>query len=148
MEIQEIARIARKSMERVDTGVYPYWRMMEDAPEWLENICFVAHDSELPDNFKYECIVDALEAIAEEGDDYTDALPDPDCLYVNLFQWIERGQVSVAYVDDVLSEFGADVGGFYSLIQYAQQREREEVANLVYHELEKVLEDMLEDEEA
>lgn len=101
--VQNIAKEARDWFELIEVEDRKFWARKKDAPDWIEDLTFSAHDNGewFPDDHRYELIVSALEWIADEADpldtssDFADAQVD---VYTHgrlawLGQYEEAGEV-------------------------------------------------------
>jgi hypothetical protein len=118
-----------------------YYTRTDDAPEWVTDMCHHAHDRMLPDDYRYQFIVDALGAMLDHDWDTLDADEldsseiadlelEPDIYTHDLTDWLHSSLDRVGIVNDVAEEFG----GFDSIeahLSIAQLQEKEEVAYLV-----------------
>src|SRR5260370_17043414 len=84
-----------------------FWRVKDGAPEWVQELCFAAHDAGdiFPDDWRYHFIVEALAAPSEEGEDDTEA----DIWTSDLCAWLASNLNRGSYVDDAVSEDGGGV---------------------------------------
>lgn len=129
--IRTRAETVRKHFEQAkrDSGA-SYWRAKDDAPEWMGDFCREAHGTDmLPDDYRYECIVDALDAIAdcEDEESARESMEQGvDCGYHAMAQWLGSNTQRFGYCDEAASDFGpfAEVD---KMIQAGQLRERGEV---------------------
>ncbi len=101
------------------------------------------HGGMLPDDWKYEFIVDALDVLEEneDTDEARDGLPESDIYHVDLLRWVGSHLERAGYVDEHLEEF-EDCREFFAALQGGQRKEREEVFSAVLSALES-----MEDEE-
>lgn len=118
-----------------------YYRTTDNRPKWLQALCMDAHDDMMPDDTKYEYIVDALENLAENGDDddrareWVDSATD--VYNHDLTAWLHSHNGRMEYctraVEDGLLEAGAPIDRQLAVGQYL---EREEVLHSVKRSLE------------
>lgn len=91
----------------------------DDSPEWVSDLVRDAHQGDLPNDWRYETIVEILSAISEGGDDP----PEPEIYTRALLQWLaggdEIGPSRVDEYDRAVEEFG-DSGSLVANIQLAQ----------------------------
>lgn len=121
-------------------------RLKADAPEGLRDLVRSAHGDALPDDWRYECIENALQYIAEnphEEDAAIFAEGETDVYTSNLLAWVASGNGRVGYVDDAIREFGPAVS-LDGLLRSGQYAEAYEVFGLVWE----ALADLAEDEPA
>jgi hypothetical protein len=152
MTVEKIAEEARSWFEyrkrRPDRE--DAWFHKDGAPAWITDLCRAAHDAGselmLPDDYRYEYVIDALDHLAEGGDP-SDYAPEADIHYSELAAWFGSRVSRSGYVDDAREEglFGPDTD-IYAQIAAGQVREREEVFGLVLRFLEQRAEE-LEDSE-
>lgn len=92
-----------------------------------------AHGDFLPDDFRYEMIVDALYAFGdcEDDADLEEVQLEPDVYNHDLLKWLSSNLNRIAYCDETREEFGLIDADLMTLITYGQQREKDEVISLV-----------------
>lgn len=143
MTIQELAQ------EWLDWFVWDKDReiyyLKENAPSELLEVVRMAHGDMLPDNYKYEFIVEALEAIADyDGDeDDIEELADEleaDCYDSDLLDWLNSHSIRIWYVDKAVEEMGHG-GGIMEDIAMGQVEEKREVFFTVLEDLRENLEE-------
>lgn len=143
MTIQELAQ------EWLDWFVWDKDReiyyLKENAPSELLEVVRMAHGDMLPDNYKYEFIVEALEAIADyDGDeDDIEELADDleaDCYDSDLLEWLNSHSIRTWYVDKAVEEMGHG-GGIMEDIAMGQVEEKREVFFTVLEDLRENLEE-------
>lgn len=109
-----------------------YWKKTEAAPEWVAELCREAHrswdDLMLPDDYRYQFIVDALDILSEfeDEDDITSALESSVDVYTaDLTAWLASSADRLIYCDDAAQEYGAprDTAHLLAMGQYAERRE-------------------------
>ena len=124
MTIQEkAAEIRRMFTEKTRNDGSKYWST-DSEDEAIRAMCHEAHGEMLPDDWKYRCIVDALDLIAD-ADDVDDVTIEPDVYTADLTAWLASHNGRVDYLTRVLEEFGTTDG--IGAIAMAQAFEREEV---------------------
>ncbi|HUM42868.1 MAG TPA: hypothetical protein PKI14_07970 [Fervidobacterium sp.] len=119
--------------------------LKENAPYELLEVVRMAHGDMLPDNYKYEFIVEALEAIADyDGDeDDIEELADDleaDCYDSDLLEWLNSHSIRTWYVDKAVEEMGHG-GGIMEDIAMGQVEEKREVFFTVLEDLRENLEE-------
>ena len=129
-----IQTLATEMYEAFESAVRPtsgetFRKLKDDAPEWMTTVCRKAHDNAemLPDDWRYEFIEQALDALAEHED--ADAARDclePDVYTSDLTAWLHSLDSRVYYIDDALREWGMP-GDAFKLLASAQLFEKEEV---------------------
>jgi len=105
--------------------------LKEDAPSELLEVVRMAHGDMLPDNYKYEFIVEALEAIADycgDEEDIEDLVLDfePDAYTSELLDWLGSNLERQYYVDEAVSQLGHGEG-IMEDIAMGQVEEKREV---------------------
>ena len=151
--LESVAREAYDAMERAtrEDGSQ-YVRVKDDAPEWVRTMVYDAHSDILPDDWRYQTIRDAIEAIMDGGtDDPSDEArhafaDDADVYNSDLLEWVGSHASRPGYVDEAQSEFG-EPRDFMHGIQMGQYLERGEVYGLVLDSLSSRLGDLLDEEE-
>lgn len=101
-----------------------------------------AHADMLPDDYKFDFIVQALDAIAECSADLEDISIEPDIYNFDLFKWVQSHGERQGYCNEVLAEYGHGIClDFMAIIAQAQQREKEEVLHSVLESLRRITEE-------
>ena len=145
--VQELAKLARCafSLETRDNGS-EYWRRNPCAPDWITELCHTAHGDMLPEDYRYQFIVEALDAL-EEAEDPDEARDGYEFEWRNysLALWLGSHGHRFSYCDDWASEHGyelnnAEGGDTVGLRQGGHLAERWEVLDLVRGSLEAHLE--------
>jgi len=147
MDVQQLAAEALSHFEGAERPNGEHFRRTKaDAPEWVKDLAREAHGDFLPDDWRYSAIEDALEVIAERGEDddarheYADA--QVDVYNAGRSDWLESSIYRGAYCDEAAEEFGYDKDqGVYGLIGLGQYAEAEEVYGLVLAQLVALVED-------
>lgn len=129
----------------------PYVRTTDDAPEWVGGLVRHAHGNFMPDDWRYKCIRDALDFIAESTEAELAELVDlahdfadrADVYNADLLRWVASSLRRMGYVDEAMQEHGAQSLGI--ALQQGQYLERREVCELVLDALRERL-DEIEDE--
>ena len=112
----------------------------------IQDILFKAHDDMLPDDYKYEFIVDALCAICDidaqeydTEDDFRDQLleqVEADICNGSLLKWLASNLQRIGYCDEYLSEFSPSLGeGIMPIIAGGQYLEKTEVYSSIFDSL-------------
>lgn len=111
-----------------------YTKLKSSAPDWVTDLVYEAHGGMLPDDWRYKCISEACEAIADgtSGEEFAD---DVDVFSADLYDWLSSHGARRAYTDDARAEFGPGEN-IDNDIMRGQYMERLEVYDLVYAELE------------
>lgn len=108
----------------------------DDAPDYVTELCRHVHDGMMPDDYRYEFLVDALNGIDEQLCS-VDSLDDLDRYYnidanvytVELLRWLASNIRRTEYVDECLQEFEHTETS--ALLMHAQELEQLEVTTLV-----------------
>jgi hypothetical protein len=116
----------------------------DDRPDWVQELCHHAHGDMLPDDWRYEFIVTALDVIAEADDD-----ADPDAIreqfqdeceadiYTHeLTSWLGSRADRAGYCDEACEGYGLEGGDTLQRIGLGQRAEKLEVFALVLEWLE------------
>lgn len=120
-------------------------RIKDGAPEWVMQLAFKAHGDLLPDDFRFQVIREALDALADQyndDDDFeqaTDEFADDVDVYTSdLTAWLGSHSSRPGYCDEAREEMGTDSRGIVQDIQRGQYMERREVFQLVVEALREV----------
>lgn len=116
----------------------------DDAPEWVGDVVHAVHGDMLPDDWTYETIKDAADAIAEDGED---AELEADIYTHSLLTWLRDYPGAVGYVDDAAEQFG-EVAGIIEQIQRGQYVAQAEIVAAVISQLELLEDDEDDDDES
>ena len=164
MTIQELAQEWLDWFEvgKRDDGK-TFFYLKDGAPEELHKMVRRVHGDMLPDDYKYEYIVGALEAIADyDGDEYgyivgaLEAIADydgdeddieeladeleADCYDSDLLDWLNSHSIRTWYVDKAVEEMGHGEGVMND-IAMGQVEEKREVFFTVLEDLRENLEE-------
>lgn len=128
------------------------YRTKDGAPEWLRDLVHEAHGDMLPDDWRYEAIMDALSHIgdtdAETADDLDDESHEFADGHVDVYnaaraEWLASHLARGGYVDQAIDDGLADPSqGVYQLIGVGQYVELEEVFASVRQSLADRLEEL------
>ena len=147
--IEELARELSRALERTkrtsgehEPGLDHYVRLKDGSPHWMTEVCHAAHGDTLPDDWRYEFIEDATDALAESGGDLDaaqEALDESDhYVYTSqLTGWLHSSNVRLGYVEDASEEFGGDLDTAQALGLGIRVEQRETLRR-VYRALEDV----------
>jgi hypothetical protein len=116
-----------------------FYCLKDKAPKWMTGVCCAAHENGaiLPDDYRYQFIVDALEIIAEGGtsDEAQEGFDNWESdIYTNsLTAWLHSRCDRVEYLTQAIGDGSKDGCGALS---YAQCLEFQETAQAVLSALE------------
>ena len=111
-----------------------YWRRKDGAPEWVAEMVHEAHGSMMPDDWRYDFIVQALCALEADGEDAT---LEADVYNHELQDWFGSHSDRVAFTDQALEDGMAGTeSGIMAIVSMGQYLEKEEVLGLVREFLE------------
>lgn len=110
-----------------------------NCPQWFTDLCRNAHcGGEMgPDDWRYEFIQDALNAI--ENDDTGETEPDVDNLYpytADRLKWLASRLDRYSYCDEAMAEWGTGFTDTATLVGFGMQFELLEVYSSVRRSLE------------
>jgi hypothetical protein len=124
------------------------WKQNITIPQELVDLAQTAHDGMMPDDYKYEYIVDSLALISEaEDNDYLyelDSNLEPDVYNRDLLIWLSSNLNRAEYIDAYVQEYcGGSISSsdfdFYSLIRNGQWLEKQEVFHSVLSSLQSIV---------
>lgn len=119
-----------------EPGLDHYTALKEGSPDWMKDACRAAHDAGgdlmLPDDWRYEFIEDAADALAEhEGDEdrARDYLNESDhyCYTWQQTGWLHSHNARSGYVDEAVSSGLVDGSNTTQAIRVGMLLEQEEV---------------------
>jgi hypothetical protein len=121
-----------------------YVRVRDGAPEWVRDMVYSAHADMLPDDWRYQCIRAAVEAISEcedydAADDYRGEFADGmvDAYNHARIEWLGSHGSRLSYCDEAAEEMGAETHrDIMNMIGLGQFAEADEVYGLVFQSLE------------
>ena len=141
MELQKLAQEVRKYFED-----HPHkentFRMKDEAPQWVRDMVFEAHEDFAPDDYKYNYVVEALDALAS-GDIEGETL-EPEVYNYQLLNWLGSNMKRIGYVDEAREDCGPSEGIMQDIMM-GQRKEKLEVFNIVRSCLEERAEEKEED---
>ena len=141
MELQKLAQEVRKYFED-----HPHkentFRMKDEAPQWVQDMVFEAHEDFAPDDYKYNYVVEALDALAS-GDMEGETLK-PEVYNYQLLNWLGSNMKRIGYVDEAREDCGPSEGIMQDIMM-GQRKEKLEVFNIVRSCLEERAEEKEED---
>lgn len=137
--IQEIADLIYGQFNKMrrEGQDHDIWITKDGTPQWMTNIFHKAHGDMLPDDWKYEFIVEAL-AYLSEGNDPDEYHPEPDIYYHELNSWFASHLERAGYVDEAVREYGHSDQGVSGDIGYGQMFEKEEVYHSILQSLREI----------
>ena len=152
MDIQELATHAlrffeRRTRRRGEDETH-FYTLTERYPTWVMEMVHSAHEDMMPNDYKYQYVVDTLDALSE-GRDPEDGLSEieADVYNYNLLQWLQSHGERVGFVDEVVEEFGSHSEmGIIGDIMMGQVREKEQVWQSVVSALQERLDNIELDE--
>lgn len=140
MTIQELARKYADSFETATRKDDTNFIRLKTEDENIKNLIYDAHNGMLPDDYKYQFIheaLEALEAIAECSDP-DDIQLESDVYNSDLLKWVSSHLNRSSYVDETVKNW--EYTSFFQVLAGAQYEEKREVLSLVRFSLEKILE--------
>lgn len=143
MNIHQLARKYANLFVTKERPTGEKFLCVEDKTEDLDNLIRDAHNGMLPDDYKYQFIFEALQAIAE-NEDLDDICLEPDCYNRDLLKWVSSNLTRASYVDEAVEEIGYK--DLYNAIAIGQIKEKDEILYSVRGSLNALCEGM-EDEE-
>lgn len=147
MKIQELAKEASEYLTR-DTrnDGKAFVKQTDNAPEWFNTLCREAHGDMLPDDYRYEFIEEALDAIAECEGPADEIQLEADIYTHYLLKWLASRSDRYSFVDDAVADYGVpEPFDTIKVIAWGQLREKEEVLYSVISSLEARLEEIAEE---
>lgn len=99
-----------------------YWRLTDDAPDWMQEAVYAAHDDELPDDWRYAMcagIWSELQTYDGDLDDFVHEVADglTPVYYYDVIQWLAGHNGRVYWLDEVLTTLGPPENGRDILFQ-------------------------------
>jgi hypothetical protein len=146
--IQELAKDFSRRFEGATRDDGTKYRRVKDGEqtEELQALIFAAHDAGgmLPDDWRYQFIEEALDAISEDGED---AQLEPSIYTHELTGWLHSRADRYGYCDEAIGEYGVMSGdvkptGMIQLLTWGMAQEQQEVLSSVLASLEKLVEEM------
>lgn len=118
-DTETIAALARELSDLFEAGPRisddtgrPIRKIRDGAPDWAQDVCRAAHDggSMLPDDWRYEMIESAADALADVDGDEDEARErlEEDCpVYTSeLTRWLGSHVYRLGYCDEATREYG------------------------------------------
>lgn len=144
---EDIATLARYAYghftRKTREGGTEFWHTLDGTPEWIKTMCMEAHETMLPEDFKYEFIVEALSALSDhdDADSARDSL-EPDIYNSELHRWLSSHLERAGFVDEAVSEYGHADSGIDGDLAQGQLREKHQVFDSVRDSLESFLSEL------
>ncbi len=135
MDTQELAAHALRFLEskvrpaRGDERETRFYTLTERYPTWVQEMVRTAHEDMMPNDYKYQYVVDTLDALSE-GRDPEDGLSEieADVYNYDLLTWVQSHGERVGFVDEVVSELGHHPEmGLIGDIMMGQVQEKQQV---------------------
>lgn len=155
--VKELAeQMSRAFEKRERTNGDEFWALKDGSPEWMTDVCHKAHDDSdmMPDDWRYQFIVEAVNAISEhEGDDEDIAEAvntiEADVYTSRLTGWLHSRVSRIEWMDQASEAYGK-FDTISDHLQMAQSMEKEETFFQVLEALRDLAtdEDETEDEDA
>lgn len=146
--VRELAAAMSAAFEERQRPDGERFRALRDgSPDWMRDICFEAHQSMLPDDWTYIFIEDACDLLSatDSADDAFDDI-EPSIYTDELTGWLNSRTSRVFYLEEARENAGDSWSGG-DLLMLAQLEERREVFQLVLDALDRLAEDMNEEDE-
>lgn len=140
MTVRELAKKFYEQFEVAErNNGERYWRVKEDCPvglcEQIKELCHRVHGDMLPDDYKYEVIVETLEYLASNDPGDYDLVEFADSgvnVYTSdLLKWLNSNLKRIQYVDEAKAELGS-LDTLMDDIMQGQYVERREISYLVF----------------
>jgi hypothetical protein len=134
----------RHKRNETDSDNDAIYVLKDGHPDWVKELAHKAHGDMLPDDWRFEFIVGALDALAENPDP-DDITMDSDVYTHDLLAWLSSRIDRTSYVDEAVGEYLGDKwpdGGITTAIGWGQIQEKTEVLGLVRSYLEDRLEEV------
>lgn len=149
MDIQELAEYANSFFEQKTRSGGDeddrFYAMKNYRPTWVREMAFAAHGDMTPDDYKYQYIVDTLDALSE-GVNPDEPNFEPDPYNTNRTKWLASNLNRAYYVNDAVIEYGSEGTDILDDIGLGQIYEKRQVWEIVLNALQVQL-DAIEAEE-
>ncbi len=121
-----------------EAPVKEIWVRKDGTPPIAEDLVREAHGEDfLPDDYRYEFIIEALSAISET-ENLGDIVLEPDISSNDRLSWLASNLNRIQYVDEALGEYMPFEGlGIMEIIGTGQAMEKSEVLDLIMNFLDK-----------
>ncbi len=105
------------------------YTLQNHAPQPLRELVRTVHGDFLPDDFRYETIVEAIEALSrcDSEDELEEVRLVTDVYYHDLLKWLHSDLKRINYCDEAKDEFGLNNSELMTVITYGQQLEKDEI---------------------
>lgn len=136
--IKELAdQVYAQFEQRTRDNGRKFWVLKDGKPDWMQELCHEAHGDMMPDDWKYEFVLEAVAALSD-ADDPDDVQLEADIYNSDLLQWLASHLERAGYVDEAV-DYGIDSKDFdiMQCIALGQLREKEEVLSIVRSYLER-----------
>jgi hypothetical protein len=151
MEFQDKAKLARRYFTKGTRGSsdVEFWKKTDDVPDWVEEMIHAAHTMGgghfmLPDDWRYEQIVAALESFIHEDREEVISCLEADHATSDLTAWLASDNRRLELCDEATDEYGLEVdAGMMQRLQFGQLYEK----SMVYNEVADFLENQEIEEE-
>ena len=131
--VKELAKEVLDQFEHIKPRDKEIWHLKDGSPEWMTERVHEAHGDFFPDDYKYQFVVDALDALQEQ-DDIDDAWEsiESDIYTHDLLTWLSSNLLRTDYCDQAAEELGVkDAATLVERITLGQWFERKEVFDIV-----------------
>jgi len=117
-----------------------FWLVKDDRPEELKELIHEAHGDMMPDDHRYEFILESLTALAnyEDPDDAIEGI-ESDVYTSDLTSWLNSRNDRTYYLTEAIEEYGVKDG--FDALSLAQYQEKSEVFWSVKNSLENTVEE-------
>ena len=126
---QLAAQLSAAFTVKTRTNGENFWCLKDDAPAWATGAVRACHDdgSELPNDWRYQFIVDAANTLAE-SDDWDDlAWPEADVYNHDLIKWLGEFPNADWYCDESdFADYNSEGKGIMDAIGYGQAYAKQE----------------------
>ena len=136
--LRRLAREAADRLRRIKVGEAERVVIRDGAPSWVQPLCHHAHGDMMPDDWRFEFIQDALNALADGADD--DGI-DLDALYpytADRLAWLASRLDRAGYCDQAAEESGSAPPSVLDAVAWGMAAELREVYDLVRARLEEL----------
>ena len=148
MDIQELAEYANSFFTTMQAQRGEKQKtiniLVDRYPSWIYEMVYKAHEEMLPDDYKYEYIVETLDALSE-GQDPEEGLNDleADVYDSDLLEWLSSHGERQGFVNEAVEVYGhSKEMGIMGDIMMGQKSEKEQVWRIVVEALKERLEDI------